>query len=417
MEYEIADISLAPAGHAKIDWAWRSMPVLNALKKRYAGKRPLAGARLSACLHLEAKTACLLRLFKDLGADVRAAGSNPLSTQDDVCAALVDSGVSVFSRHGMDAAEYHENLRRALAFGPEIIADDGADLVATLISDMGGLVPGVKGASEETTSGVKRLKAMERQGLLPFPVISVNDADSKYLFDNRYGTGQSVWDGFMRTTNTLVAGKTVVIAGYGWCGRGAAMRARALGARVVVTELDPHRAFEAVMDGNEVMTMAQAAPVGDVFLTFTGNIRVIRREHFEAMKDNVILGNAGHFDVEIDKKALAALAVRREQARANIETFTTADGRRINLLGEGRLVNLACGDGHPIEIMDLSFALQLESALYLRERGRALEKRLMDVPESIDRDVMTVKLSAAGISLDRLTEEQRAYMADWREGL
>ena len=415
MEYKIADPSLAPAGHQKLDWAWRSMPVLNALKKRYESAQPLAGVRLAACLHLEAKTACLLRVFKDLGAEVRAAGSNPLSTQDDVCAALVESGVSVFSRHGMSAEEYHENLRSALVFGPTVITDDGADLVATLVTDMKDLIPAVKGASEETTSGVKRLKAMEQQGILPFPVISVNDANSKYLFDNRYGTGQSVWDGFMRTTNTLVAGKTVVIAGYGWCGRGAAMRARALGARVVVTELDPHRAFEAVMDGNEVMTMAQAAPIGDIFLTFTGNIHVIRREHFEQMKDNAILGNAGHFDVEIDKNALAALAVKKEQARTNIETFTLADGRRINLLGEGRLVNLACGDGHPIEIMDLSFALQLESALYVKQHGRTLPCKLMDVPEEIDKRVMTVKLQSAGIDLDQLTEEQRAYMADWRE--
>ncbi len=415
MEYKIADPSLASAGHAKIDWAWRSMPVLRALKERRGSSRPLAGVRLSACLHLEAKTACLLLVFKEFGAEVRAAGSNPLSTQDDVCAALVDSGVSVFSRHGMTPDEYRENLRDALAFGPAVIADDGADLVATLLSERRDLSSGVKGASEETTSGVKRLKAMERQGMLPFPVISVNDAYSKYLFDNRYGTGQSVWDGFMRTTNVLVAGKNVVIAGYGWCGRGAAMRARALGARVIVTEVNPHRAFEAVMDGNEVMSMAKAASIGDIFLTFTGNVRVIRREHIEAMKDNAILGNAGHFDVEIDKKALADLAVRRVRARENIETFTMADGRRINLLGEGRLVNLACGDGHPIEIMDLSFALQLESALYLNEHGRELEKRLTDVPAAIDRDVMSAKLSASGIALDVMTEEQRAYMADWRE--
>ena len=415
MEYKIADRSLAPLGHQKIDWAWRSMPVLNALKKRYEPLQPLKGVKLSACLHLEAKTACLLRVFKALGAEVRAAGSNPLSTQDDVCAALVDSGVAVFSHHGMNADEYHDNLRHTLAFGPTVIADDGADLVATMVTDMKELIPAVRGASEETTSGVKRLKAMEEQGILPFPIISVNDANSKYLFDNRYGTGQSVWDGFMRTTNSLVAGKVVVIAGYGWCGRGAAMRARALGARVVVTELDPHRAFEAVMDGNEVMTMAQAAPIGDIFLTFTGNIHVIRREHFEAMKDNAILGNAGHFDVEIDKNALADLAVKRDEARVNIETFTLPDGRRINLLGEGRLVNLACGDGHPIEIMDLSFALQLESALYVNEHGRKLENKLMDVPEEIDRRVMVVKLAAAGITLDQLTEEQRAYMADWRE--
>ena len=415
MDYKIADLSLAPGGRAKMDWAWRSMPVLNALKARYAALQPLKGVKLSACLHLEAKTACLLRTFKELGAEVRAAGSNPLSTQDDICAALVDTGVSVFSRHAMSGEEYRRYLRDTLAFGPSVIVDDGADLVATVLSDMKELIPAVKGASEETTSGVKRLKAMERQGILPFAVISVNDAHSKYLFDNRYGTGQSVWDGFMRTTNILVAGKTVVIAGYGWCGRGAAMRARALGARVIVTELDPHRAFEAVMDGNELMTMAQAAPLGDIFLTFTGNTHVIRAEHFQLMKDNAIMGNAGHFDVEINKHELAALAVKHELARANIETFTLPDGRRLNLLGEGRLVNLACGDGHPIEIMDLRFALQLESALYVNEHGRALEAGLMDVPEEIDAAVMETKLASMGLSLERMTDEQRAYMADWRE--
>ena len=415
MDYKIADLSLAPGGRAKMDWAWRSMPVLNALKARYAALQPLKGVKLSACLHLEAKTACLLRTFKELGAEVRAAGSNPLSTQDDICAALVDTGVSVFSRHVMSGEEYRRYLRDTLAFGPSVIVDDGADLVATVLSDMKELIPAVKGASEETTSGVKRLKAMERQGILPFAVISVNDAHSKYLFDNRYGNGQSVWDGLMRTTNILVAGKTVVIAGYGWCGRGAAMRARALGARVIVTELDPHRAFEAVMDGNELMTMAQAAPLGDIFLTFTGNTHVIRAEHFQLMKDNAIMGNAGHFDVEINKHELAALAVKHELARANIETFTLPDGRRLNLLGEGRLVNLACGDGHPIEIMDLSFALQLESALYVNEHGRALEAGLMDVPAEIDAAVMETKLASMGLSLERMTDEQRAYMADWRE--
>lgn len=415
MNYKIADLSLAASGHAKMDWAWRAMPVLNALKKRYEAAQPLMGVKLSACLHLEAKTACLLRTFKDLGAQVCAAGSNPLSTQDDICAALVDSGVSVFSHHAMTGAEYHEYLHDTLAFGPSVIADDGADLVATVLSDMKDLIPGIKGASEETTSGVKRLKAMEKQGLLSFPVISVNDAHSKYLFDNRYGTGQSVWDGFMRTTNILIAGKTVVIAGYGWCGRGAAMRARAMGARVIVTELNPHRAFEAVMDGNQVMSMEQAAPLGDIFLTFTGNTHVIREEHFNLMKDNAIMGNAGHFDVEIDKKSLAALAVKHEQARTNIETFTMKDGRRLNLLGEGRLVNLACGDGHPIEIMDLSFALQLESALYLNAHSRDLKPGLMNVPEEIDSGVMETKLSSMGISLEHLTDEQRAYMADWRE--
>lgn len=415
MDYRIADLSLAPSGYAKIDWAWRAMPVLNALKKHYEAAQPLKGIKLSACLHLEAKTACLLRTLKDLGAEVRTAGSNPLSTQDDICAALVDSGVSVFSRHGMSGEEYHACLRDTLSFGPSVITDDGADLVATVLSDMKELIPGIKGASEETTSGVKRLKAMENQGLLTFPVISVNDAYSKYLFDNRYGTGQSVWDGFMRTTNTLVAGKNVVIVGYGWCGRGAAMRARALGARVIVTEINPHRAFEAVMDGNEVMSMEQAASIGDIFLTFTGNIHVIRGEHFKLMKDNVIMGNAGHFDVEVNKDDLAKLAVKREQARVNIETYTMPDGRRLNLLGEGRLVNLACGDGHPIEIMDLSFALQLESAIYLAQHASELKPGLMDVPEKIDVGVMETKLSSMGLSIDHMTDEQIAYMAEWRE--
>ncbi len=415
MNYKIADISLAPSGHKKMSWAWRSMPVLNSLKGQYAAGQPLKGVKLAACLHLEAKTACLLKTFKELGAEVCAAGSNPLSTQDDICAALVESGVSVFSRHGMDASEYHQYLKDTLSFGPSVIVDDGADLMATLFSFMPELIPAVEGGSEETTSGVKRLKAMEREGMIPFPVISVNDANSKYLFDNRYGTGQSVWDGVMRTTNILIAGKTVVIAGYGWCGRGAAMRAKALGARVIVTELNPHRAFEAVMDGNAVMTMAQAAPLGDIFLTFTGNTRVIRGEHFQHMKDGALLGNAGHFDVEIDKKELKALSVKQEEARPNIETFTMADGRRLNLLGEGRLVNLACGDGHPIEIMDLSFALQLESALYVHQHGRALKSGLMDVPAEIDERVMKVKLSSMGLALEELTEEQKAYMNDWRE--
>lgn len=415
MEYKIADPSLAPKGQQKIQWAWRFMPVLKALLKKYRDSMPLKGVRLSACLHLEAKTACLLKVFKELGAQVRAAGSNPLSTQDDICAALVDSGVEVFSRHGMDSEEYYQYLQETLSFGPSVIVDDGADLLATLFSKMPQLVPGVTGASEETTSGVKRIKAMEKEGLLPFPVISVNDAHSKYLFDNRYGTGQSVWEGVMGTTNLLIAGKTVVIAGYGWCGRGAAMRAKALGADVIVTEKDPHRAFEAVMDGNRVMTMTQAAPLGDIFLTFTGNIHVIGVAHLKLMKDGALLGNAGHFDVEIDKGALKKLASEVYEARPNVETFVMVDGRRLNLMGEGRLVNLACGDGHPIEIMDLSFALQLEAAIYSHQHGRETKPGLMDVPAEIDANVMKVKLDSMGINLEQLTEEQIAYMDDWRE--
>jgi adenosylhomocysteinase len=413
MDYKIADRALASSGEKKIRWAKQYMPVLRLLEEKYRKEQPLAGTVISACLHLEAKTACLLILLKDLGAKVTAAGSNPLSTQDDICAALVENGVSVFSRHGMTTEEYFENVRSALSVKPNIIVDDGADLVATVHSEMRDLLPGIRGGSEETTSGVKRLKSMAGEGVLAFPMISVNDAHSKYLFDNRYGTGQSVMDGILRTTNMLVAGKNVVIAGYGWCGRGVAMRASAMGARVIVTEIDPHRAFEALMDGYEVASMDDAASRGDIFLTLTGNTRVIRREHFGKMKDGVLLGNAGHFDVEICKPDLLDLSSSVEETRPGVETYTLKDGRRIHLLGEGRLVNLACADGHPIEIMDLSFALQLESAVFLAKNS--LKPGLYDVPEAIDRAVMEAKLASLHIRLDRMTPEQEEYMKSWVE--
>ncbi|MPM11881.1 Adenosylhomocysteinase [bioreactor metagenome] len=413
MDYKIADRALAPSGKKKIRWAKQYMPVLRLLEEKYRKEQPLAGTVISACLHLEAKTACLLILLKDLGAKVTAAGSNPLSTQDDICAALVENGVSVFSRHGMTTEEYFVNVRSALSVKPNIIVDDGADLVATVHSEMRDLLPGIRGGSEETTSGVKRLKSMAGEGVLAFPMISVNDAHSKYLFDNRYGTGQSVMDGILRTTNMLVAGKNVVIAGYGWCGRGVAMRASAMGARVIVTEIDPHRAFEALMDGYEVASMDDAASRGDIFLTLTGNTRVIRREHFGKMKDGVLLGNAGHFDVEICKPDLLDLASSVEESRPGVETYTLKDGRRIHLLGEGRLVNLACADGHPIEIMDLSFALQLESAVFLAKN--TLKPGLYDVPGVIDRAVMEAKLASLNIRLDRMTPEQEEYMKSWVE--
>ena len=413
MDYKIADRALAPSGKKKIRWAKQYMPVLRLLEEKYRKEQPLAGTVISACLHLEAKTACLLILLKDLGAKVTAAGSNPLSTQDDICAALVENGVSVFSRHGMTTEEYFENVRSALSVKPNIIVDDGADLVATVHSEMRELLPGIRGGSEETTSGVKRLKSMAGEGVLAFPMISVNDAHSKYLFDNRYGTGQSVMDGILRTTNMLVAGKNVVIAGYGWCGRGVAMRASAMGARVIVTEIDPHRAFEALMDGYEVASMDDAASRGDIFLTLTGNTRVIRREHFGKMKDGVLLGNAGHFDVEICKPDLLDLSSSVEETRPGVETYILKDGRRIHLLGEGRLVNLACADGHPIEIMDLSFALQLESAVFLAKNS--LKPGLYDVPEAIDRAVMEAKLASLHIRLDRMTPEQEEYMKSWVE--
>ncbi len=413
MDYKIADRALASSGKKKIRWAKQYMPVLRLLEEKYRKEQPLAGTVISACLHLEAKTACLLILLKDLGAKVTAAGSNPLSTQDDICAALVENGVSVFSRHGMTTEEYFENVRSALSVKPNIIVDDGADLVATVHSEMRELLSGIRGGSEETTSGVKRLKSMAGEGVLAFPMISVNDAHSKYLFDNRYGTGQSVMDGILRTTNMLVAGKNVVIAGYGWCGRGVAMRASAMGARVIVTEIDPHRAFEALMDGYEVASMDDAASRGDIFLTLTGNTRVIRREHFGKMKDGVLLGNAGHFDVEICKPDLLDLSSSVEETRPGVETYILKDGRRIHLLGEGRLVNLACADGHPIEIMDLSFALQLESAVFLAKNS--LKPGLYDVPEAIDRAVMEAKLASLHIRLDRMTPEQEEYMKSWVE--
>ncbi|MBQ7560064.1 MAG: adenosylhomocysteinase [Synergistaceae bacterium] len=412
-DFEVKDILLAERGQKKIDWAWQYMPSLNFLYDKYKNSQPFKGATIAACLHLEAKTANLLITLTKLGATVAACGSNPLSTQDDICAALAKNGVHVYSHRGMTTEEYFDYVKKVLSYKPNVIIDDGADVVATVHKEMPELIPNILGGSEETTSGVKRLKAMNAQGVLKFPMIDVNDALSKYLFDNRYGTGQSVWDGFIRTTNMIVAGKTVVIAGYGWCGRGAAMRAAGFGAHVVVTEIDPHKACEALMDGFRVMSMEEAAKIGDIFLTFTGNIHVIRKEHIEKMKNGAVLGNAGHFDVEISKPDLKALSVKVEQLRDNIDTYIMQDGRRINLLGEGRLTNLACADGHPIEIMDLSFSLQLESALHIYTHK--LEKGLYPVPVETDRAVMESKLAALGIKIDTMTEEQAEYMKSWQE--
>ncbi|MBQ7733833.1 MAG: adenosylhomocysteinase [Synergistaceae bacterium] len=412
-DYEVKDLSLAEHGQRKIDWAWQYMPSLQFLYNKYRESQPFKGAVIAACLHLEAKTANLLITLKKLGARVAACGSNPLSTQDDICAALAKNGVNVYSHRGMSTQEYFAHVKKVLAYKPNVIIDDGADLVATVHREMQDIIPGILGGSEETTSGVKRLKAMNNQGVLKFPMIDVNDALSKYLFDNRYGTGQSVIDGFIRTTNMILAGKTVVVAGYGWCGRGFAMRAAGLGAHVVVTEIDPHKSCEALMDGFQVMSMEKAAAVGDVFMTFTGNIHVIRREHFARMKNGVVLGNAGHFDVEISKPDLSAMSDHIEHLRDNIDTYVMKDGRRINLLGEGRLTNLACADGHPIEIMDLSFSLQLESALYIYTNK--LEPGLYPVPEATDRAVMESKLAALGIEIDSMTPEQIEYMKSWQE--
>ncbi len=416
LDFKVADLSLAEHGQNKIDWAWQYMPSLQFLYNKYKDSKPFKGAVIAACLHLEAKTANLLITLKNLGAEVSACGSNPLSTQDDICAALAKNGVHVFSHRGMNSQEYFDYAKTVLSSKPNVIVDDGADLIATVHKDMPELIANILGGSEETTSGVKRLKAMSNDGVLKFPMIAVNDALSKYLFDNRYGTGQSVLDGFIRTTNMVVAGKTVVVVGYGWCGRGVAMRAAGMGAHVVVTEVDPHKACEALMDGFRVMSMDEAAEIGDIFLTLTGNIHVIRKEHFEKMKNGVVLGNAGHFDVEISKPDLNALAVKVVKLRDNIDTYIMADGRRINLLGEGRLTNLACADGHPIEIMDLSFSLQLEAALYIYQ-GKMKDKAagIYAVPMEIDRAVMNSKLAALGVNIDSMTPEQIEYMKSWEE--
>lgn len=412
-EFNIADIELAPEGRRKIDWAWEYMPVLKLISDREVENQPLSNIVIGTCLHLEAKTACLLRVLQRLGATVVTAGSNPLSTQDPICAALAEDGIHVFSRHGMNSEEYSNNIREVLAWNPQVIIDDGGDVVSMIIEERRDLIPNIIGGCEETTTGIKRLRAMEKEGVLPFPMLAVNDAQSKYLFDNRYGTGQSVWEAIMRNTNLIVAGKQVVIAGYGWCGKGTARRACGLGARVIIVEVDPHRALEALMDGFEVMDMDSASRLGDVFICVTGDIKVIRKEHFLNMKDGVLLCNAGHFDVEVYVPDLDEIAVEVKTSRDNIDTYLLNDGRRLHLLGEGRLVNLATGDGHPVEIMDLSFAMQLLSSIYI-SRSK-LSPGLYNVPDELDRTIAELKLESLGIKIEKLTPEQEEYLASWRE--
>lgn len=412
-EFKIADINLAPEGRRRIEWAWEYMPVLSLIADKESAKQPLSGLVVGTCLHLEAKTACLLKVLHDLGAVVVTAGSNPLSTQDPICAALAEDGIHVFSWHGMSSEEYSENIKEMLDWDPQIIIDDGGDVVSMVAEHRRDLIPSILGGCEETTTGIKRLQAMDKEGVLPFPMLAVNDAQSKHLFDNRYGTGQSVWDAILRTTNLVVAGKRVVVAGYGWCGKGVSRRAAGLGARVIVVEVDPHRALEAHMDGFDVMDMNEAAKVGDVFITVTGDTRVIRREHFEKMKDGVLLCNAGHFDVEVCVSDLKEMAVEVKASRQNIDSYVMADGRRLHLLGEGRLVNLAAGDGHPVEIMDLSFAMQLLSCLYISKNKLAMG--LHNVPAELDRQIAEYKLESLGITIEKLTLEQEEYLASWRE--
>lgn len=409
----IKDPGLAPQGYNKLEWVRNNMPVLNMLREELEVSKPLEGKIILCCLHLEAKTGYLLQTLQAAGADVIAVASNPLSTQDDVVAALADSGITVYAIHGESAEEYHAFLEKGLDCNPDAIIDDGADVVSLLHKDRLDQAKVIIGGCEETTTGIVRLRAMDQDNALLFPMIAVNDAYMKYLFDNRYGTGQSVWDGINRTTNLVVAGKYAVVVGYGWCGKGVAMRAKGMGAKVIVTEIDPIKANEAIMDGFQVMSMNDAARLGDIFITVTGNINVIRMEHMQLMNDNAIMCNAGHFDVEICKPDLEGLAVSKKQIKPNIEEFVMEDGRKLYLLAEGRLVNLAAGDGHPAEVMDLSFSLQALSLLYVVENHDKLENHVYNVPEEIDRRVAELKLKAEGISIDHLTGEQKAYLESW----
>ncbi len=399
------------SGHQKIDWVSAYMPVLSGIAEDLARTRPFRGLRIAMSIHLEAKTAYLATVLAAGGAEVYATGCNPLSTQDDVAEALRERGVHVFARHGVSEAEYKEHLMAVLAPHPHLMIDDGGDLTSLLHGEAAAYRDCLIGGAEETTTGIHRLLSREAAGELAFPMMDVNDADCKHLFDNRYGTGQSTFDGIMNTTNLIIAGKCVVIAGYGWCGKGAAMRAKGLGARVVVTEVDPVKAIEAAMDGFDVRPMSEAAAMGDLFITLTGCRDVIREEHFALMKNGVLLANAGHFDVEIDKTALESLSVHRYERKPNIMGYEMADGRVLNLLAEGRLVNLAAGNGHPAEIMDMSFAIQAMSLLFLLENRDTLSPRVYRVPAEIDREVASRKLLGMGIAIDRLSEEQTAYLA------
>ncbi len=410
---EIKDSALAPSGERKIAWAARNMPLLNAIKDELSVTKPFDGLKVTLSVHMEAKTAYLCRVMQAAGAEMHVTGCNPLSTQDDVAAALDAGGIDVYAVHAASAEEYERHLVSALSCGPNIIIDDGGDLVNLVHTKLTHLIPNIIGGCEETTTGVIRLNAMARDGSLKFPMVTVNNARCKYLFDNRYGTGQSVWDGINRTTNLVVAGKTVVVAGYGWCGKGISMRARGFGASVVVTEIDPVKALEAMMDGFAVMTMDEAAVIGDLFITATGCRDVITGEHFAVMKNGAVMCNAGHFNVEVDVDYLEANAVDKAPQKPNIMGYTLEDGKSVFVLAEGRLVNLASGDGHPVEIMDMSFAIQALSAKYLADNRGTLSPGVYAVPDAIDLDVARRKLAACGLSIDALTPEQETYLDSW----
>jgi adenosylhomocysteinase len=440
MDYDIKDINLAEKGRLRIEWAGMSMPVLSTIKERFSQEKPLKGLRLSACLHVTTETAALLKTLKTGGASLVVCASNPLSTQDDVAASLVaDDEIPVFAIKGEDHSTYYDHILSALKHKPNLTMDDGADLVSSIhfialnkwdeldagISEWGsnlsegkrkGFLSGVMGGTEETTTGVIRLRSMERDGVLQFPIVSVNDANTKHLFDNRYGTGQSTIDGIIRATNRLLAGSTFVVSGYGWCGRGTAIRAKGHGAHVIVCEVDPLRALEAVMDGFPVMPIAKAAPLGDFFCTLTGDINVIRKEHFLTMKDGAIICNSGHFDVELDLPGLKESSNSRRPIRDFVEEFTLNSGRRIYLLGEGRLINLAAAEGHPSSVMDMSFANQALCAAYLARENKKLGKKVYPVPEEIDKEIARLKLASMGVEIDTLTPEQEKYLSSWEMG-
>ncbi|MBE9181517.1 adenosylhomocysteinase [Oculatella sp. LEGE 06141] len=417
VKHEVKDLALAPQGRQRIEWAGREMPVLRQIQERFAQEKPLAGIRLIACCHVTTETAHLAIALKNAGADSLLIASNPLSTQDDVAASLVaDYGISVFAQRGEDNETYHRHVQLALDHKPNIIIDDGSDVVATLVQERQHQLADIIGTTEETTTGIIRLKAMFRDGVLTFPAMNVNDADTKHFFDNRYGTGQSTLDGIIRATNILLAGKVIVVAGYGWCGKGTALRARGMGANVIVTEIDPVRAIEATMDGFRVMPMSLAAPQGDIFITVTGNKHVIRAEHFEVMKDGAIVCNSGHFDIEIDLKSLGEMATEVKQVRNFTEQYRLNSGKSVVVLGEGRLVNLAAAEGHPSAVMDMSFANQAMACEYLVKNRGNLEPGLHSIPEEVDKEIARLKLQAMGIAIDSLTPSQVEYVNSWTSG-
>ena len=417
VKHDVKDIGLAKKGKLRIEWAAQEMPVLKSITERFGREKPLRGIRVVACLHVTTETASLMETLKAGGAEVAVCASNPLSTQDDVAASLVrNSGIAVFAIKGEDTKTYYRHIKDALAIKPQITMDDGADVVSTLHKDAKHLLKGVIGGTEETTTGVIRLKAMAADGALQYPIVAVNDAYTKHLFDNRYGTGQSTMDGIIRATNRLIAGSVFVIAGYGWCGRGVAMRARGMGARVIVTEVDPLKALEATMDGFELMPMVEAAKIGDIFVTATGDINVIAKSHFQAMKDGAIVCNTGHFNVEIDIESLRKMSRARRMIRDFVEEYTLTNKKRIYVLGEGRLINLAAAEGHPSAVMDMSFANQALCSEFMVKNAKKLEKKVYSVPEKIDKEIARLKLKAMGIAIDKLTPEQKKYLQSWEMG-